>query len=174
MPNALDATALEAKCGALSKRSWRMARARLHGEGAIAWSRKGWQGTPTWTLHRDRLKRQEVRTVYAIVTAQAVERGELPPPLPQNLYHPRSPKWHRAQATRDLAVYQAEQVRARIDERTATGETEAQQQRRIAEFERARTAEQDFAAMRASVQRWTGPNVADLPSRSSGSLGVPR
>ena len=151
-----------------------MARARLHHERVIAWSRKGYGGTPTWTLRRDRLKRQEVRNVYEIVTAQAVERGNPPPPLPRNLYHPRSPKWQQAQAMRDLAVYQAEQARARIDERTATGETEVQQKRHIAELERARTGEQDFAAMRASVQRWTGPNVADLRSNPTNSLSVPR
>jgi hypothetical protein len=174
IPNALDATAVEARRGTHSDRSWRTARAELHREGVIVWSRKGWQGTPTWTLHRDKLRRQEVRNVYAIVTAQAVERGDPPPPLPRNLYHPRSPKWHQAQAMRDLAVFQAEQVRAHVDERIATGEPEAQQKRRLEQLARAQAAEEELASMRASVQRWTGPNIADLPSSPTNSLGVPR
>ena len=155
-----------------------MARAALRHEGLIVWSRRGWQGVPTWTLRRAKLKRQEVRNVYAIVTAQAIERGEPPPPLPANLYSPRSRKWNDAQAARDLAVFRAEHVRNRIDERVATGESEEQQAKRIADLERARAIAERLAKVRTAATPWTGPNVADLNerfgSRRDDSLGIPR
>lgn len=126
-----------------------MARPLLVREGIIKRTRP--RGVVTWTLRRERLQRREVRAAYALLTERNIARGIAPPPLPTNLYSPRSRKWHDAQTSRDLAVYQAEQVRARMEERFATGETERQQAIRLEQVAKARAYEREAAERNREV-----------------------